>query len=236
MKWTFGFLRHRRAACSLLLPVVRRDIWRKIHVTAGGGQQIHTQSPESSRPIGRYPTPNKEDLPQDIVKQMEAAEKEYGFLPNVFKLMSHRPAEFRALFTYYDAIMNRKTERLNKADKELIAVAVSAANKCLYCVTKHSALHRIFSKHPTLADQVIVNWELAELSHQELAMLKFAMAVARAETITEEHFKELEEHGFDQEDAWDIAMVSAFFALANRLAHFTDLRPNKELYSLGRIL
>ncbi|XP_030050221.1 uncharacterized protein LOC115463654 isoform X1 [Microcaecilia unicolor] len=220
MRWLTSLLRLRRGALF--------DVWR-------GGQNYCTQSAEDSRPIGRYPTPYKKDLPYDIVELMEEVETKSGFLPNVFKLLSHRPAEFRAFFAYYDAIMNKETGRLSKSDRELIVVATSTANRCPYCVVAHSAVHRIYSKHTTLADQVTVNWELAELSQRELAMLKFAMAVAHAENITEEHFKELEEHGFDREDAWDIAMVSAFFAMSNRIAHFTDLRPNKEFYTMGRL-
>ncbi|XP_029442302.1 uncharacterized protein LOC115082191 [Rhinatrema bivittatum] len=265
MLWTWGLLRLRGAAASPLFPIVLRDIWRRFQTAVGGGQTDPTKSSEPTRPTERYPMPSKKDLPYDVVEQMEHAEKhketevlqvsskgkhpsevhyqeetkrneiKHGFLPNVFKVMSHRPAEFRALFAYYDAIMNKESERLSKADKELIAVATSVANRCLYCVTAHAAQHRVFSKLPTLADQVIVNWELAELSPRELAMLSFALAVTRAENITDEHFKKLEAHGFDLEDAWDIAMVSAFFALANRMAHFTDLRPNKEFYTMGRL-
>ncbi|XP_029459176.1 uncharacterized protein LOC115092468 isoform X2 [Rhinatrema bivittatum] len=223
MLWTWGLLRLRGAAASPLFPIVLRDIWRRFQTAVGGGQTDPTKSSEPTRPTERYPMPSKKDLPYDVVEQMEHAEKHHGFLPNVFKVMSHRPAEFRALFAYYDAIMNKESERLSKADKELIAVATSVANRCLYCVTAHAAQHRVFSKLPTLADQVIVNWELAELSPRELAMLSFALAVTRAENITDEHFKKLEAHGFDLEDAWDIAMVSAFFALANRMAHFIPI-------------
>lgn len=153
--------------------------------------------------------------------------------------------------------------RLTKADRELIVVATSVHNKCLYCVVSHSALHRIYSKKPTLCDQVqlqiavvirmisdwncashyvmllvtqvIVNYENAALAPRERAMLDFAMAVCRCDTITEEHFKSLEQVGFDREDAWDIAAVAAFFAMSNRLAHLTDMRPNVEFFNMGRI-
>uniref|UniRef100_A0A8B9YW55 Carboxymuconolactone decarboxylase-like domain-containing protein n=1 Tax=Buteo japonicus TaxID=224669 RepID=A0A8B9YW55_9AVES len=124
--------------------------------------------------------------------------------------------------------------RLSKADKELIIVATSAVNRCPYCVVAHGALHRIYSKQPALADQVIVNWKLADLSDRDLAMLEFALAVCRADNITEEHFQKLERHGFDREDAWDIGMISAFFAMSNRIAHYINLRPNKEFYTMGR--
>ncbi|XP_066576689.1 uncharacterized protein LOC136766782 [Amia ocellicauda] len=188
-----------------------------------------------SEPIGRFPIPYKKDLPYDIVELMEEVETKGGFLPNVFKVLSHRPAEFRAFFAYYNALMNNETGRLSKEDKELIVVATSINNRCLYCVVAHSALHRIYSKNPTLADQVAVNYEVAELQARERAMLDFALAVSRCDTITEEHFRNLETHGFDREAAWDIAAIAAFFAMSNRIAHVTDMRPNKEFYSLGRI-
>ncbi|XP_063996747.1 uncharacterized protein LOC135173632 [Pogoniulus pusillus] len=192
-------------------------------------------STKEERPVGRYPVPNKKDMPYDIVELMEEVEMKTGFLPNVFKAMSHRPAEFRAFFAYYNAIMNKDTGQLSKADKELIIVATSSVNRCPYCVIAHGALHRIYSKQPALADQVTVNWKLADLSDRELAMLEFALAVCQANNITEEHFQKLERHGFDREDAWDIGMISAFFAMSNRIAHFVDLRPNKEFYTMGRM-
>ncbi|KAM8908805.1 uncharacterized protein AB9W97_005969 [Spinachia spinachia] len=184
--------------------------------------------------VSRYPVPDKKDLPFDIVELMEDVESKGGFLPNVFKALSHRPAEFRAFFAYYNELMNKETGSLTKADRELIVVATSTYNKCLYCVVSHSALHRIYSKKPTLCDQVIVNYENAELSPRESAMLDFAMAVCRSDTVTERHFQSLEEAGFDREDAWDIAAIAAFFAMSNRLAHLTDMRPNVEFYNMGR--
>ncbi|XP_023353101.1 uncharacterized protein LOC100930244 [Sarcophilus harrisii] len=193
-----------------------------------------TPSEEATKAISRYPVPYKKDLPFDIVELMEEVEKKTGFLPNVFKVLAHRPGEFRAFFAYYNAIINKETGHLSKADKELIIVATSVSNRCPYCVIAHSALHRIYSKNAILADQVIVNWKKADLSPRELAMLEFALAVSRADDITEEHFKKLELQGFDREDAWDIASISAFFSMSNRIAHFIDLIPNKEFYSLGR--
>ncbi|XP_014351004.1 uncharacterized protein SI:CH211-175M2.5 isoform X2 [Latimeria chalumnae] len=166
---------------------------------------------------------------------MEEVETKSGFLPNVFKVLSYRPVEFRAFFAYYNAIMNKETGRLSKADRELIVVATSIKNGCPYCVIAHSALHRIYSKNPILAEQVTVNWELADLNERERAMLDFALSVSQAENITDEHFKKLESHGFDWDDAWDIATVAAFFSMSNRIAHFTGMRPNEEFYTLGRL-
>ncbi|XP_054040728.1 uncharacterized protein LOC128902218 isoform X2 [Rissa tridactyla] len=124
--------------------------------------------------------------------------------------------------------------RLSKADKELVIVATSVVNRCPCCVIAHGALHRIYSKQPALADQVIVNWKLSDLSDQDLAMLEFAVAVCTADNITEEHFQKVGRHSFDREDAWDVGMISAFFAMSNRIAHYIDLRPNKEFYAMGR--
>lgn len=185
--------------------------------------------------ISRYPVPNKKDLPDDIVELMEEVESKGGFLPNVFKVLSHRPAEFRAFFSYYNELMNKETGNLSKADRELIVVATSAYNKCLYCVVSHGALHRIYSKKPTVSDQVMINYQAAELSPRDRAMLDFAMTVCRCNTVTEEHFQSLKEVGFDEADAWDIAAIAAFFAMSNRLAHLTDMRPNLEFYNMGRV-
>ncbi|XP_017283781.1 uncharacterized protein si:ch211-175m2.5 [Kryptolebias marmoratus] len=185
--------------------------------------------------ISRYPVPNKKDLPYDIVEIMEEVETKGGFLPNVFKVLSHRPAEFRSFFTYYNELMNKETGSLTKADRELIIVVTSTHNKCPYCVVSHSALHRIYSKKPSLSEQVIINYKTAELSPREVAMLDFAMAVCRCDIITEEHFRALEEAGFDREDAWDIGSIAAFFAMSNRLAHITDMKPNEEFFTMGRM-
>nr|XP_020448107.1 uncharacterized protein LOC109955874 [Monopterus albus] len=197
-----------------------------------GAKRFYCDPPEK---ISRYPVPNKKDLPYDIVELMEEVELKGGFLPNVFKVFAHRPAEFRAFFGYYNELINKDTGGLTKADRELIIVATSSHNKCLYCVVSHSALHRVYSKKPTLADQVIVNYESAELGPRERAMLDFALAVCRCDTITEQHFLALEQVGFDREDAWDIAALTAFFAMSNRLAHFTDMKPNLEFYNMARI-
>ncbi|XP_066844022.1 uncharacterized protein [Anser cygnoides] len=223
-----------RRGCLPRLPFLASGVLQRRPRTAALCHAYSTTEDSSARPIGRYPVPNKKDMPYDIVELMEEVEMKTGFLPNVFKALSHRPDEFRAFFAYYNAIMNKETGQLSKADKELIIVATSAANRCPYCVVAHGALHRIYSKQPALADQVAVNWELADLSDRELAMLEFALAVCRADTITDQHFQKLAAHGFDREDAWDIGMISAFFAMSNRIAHYLGLRPNAEFYAMGR--
>ncbi|KAJ8015607.1 hypothetical protein DPEC_G00027870 [Dallia pectoralis] len=209
----------------------------RLWMVPSGGATTRTRFLSNSSPesISRFPVPNKKDLPFDMVELMEEVETKGGFLPNVFKVLAHRPAEFRAFFSYYNELMNKETGGLTKADRELIVVATSVHNHCLYCAVSHSALHRVYSKKPTLADQVIVNYEKAELSNRERAMLDFALAVCRSDNITDQHFLSLEEAGFDREDAWDIAAIAAFFAMSNRLAHLTDMRPNEEFYNMGRL-
>ncbi|XP_041930132.1 uncharacterized protein si:ch211-175m2.5 [Alosa sapidissima] len=207
----------------------------KVYQRTPGILLRYCSSSSNNKNVSRYPVPYKKNLPYDIVELMEEVETKGGFLPNVFKALSHRPDEFRAFFAYYNVLMNKETGNLSKADRELIVVATSTQNHCLYCVISHSALHRIYSKKPTLADQVAVNYGTAELSPRERAMLDFALTVCRSENVTEQHFRALEEHGLDREDAWDIAAIAAFFAMSNRLAHLTDMRPNAEFYNLGRL-
>ncbi|XP_077201648.1 uncharacterized protein LOC143841353 [Paroedura picta] len=228
-------LQWRRPGCVALLPLRVSGGFGGRPETVALNHAYSTESGSPGKSIARYPIPNKKDLPYDIVELMEEIEVKTGFLPNVFKALAHRPAEFRAFFAYYNAIINKETGNLTKADKELIIVATSITNRCPYCVIAHGALHRIYSKKPTLADQVTVNWKLADLTAREMAILEFALAVCHAENITEEHFQKLEAHGFDREDAWDIGAISAFFAMSNRIAHFMDLRPNQEFYTMGRM-
>ncbi|XP_063150893.1 uncharacterized protein LOC134491228 [Candoia aspera] len=235
MKLLFsGLLQLRTRGSVLLLPRTVSERFGQKHRSATLDHAYNTKGENTAKPTERYPMPNKNDLPHDIIEQMEEAKMKNGFLPNVFKVMANRPEELRVFFAYHDVIMNKTTGNLSMADKELIAVAVSTVNHTPYCVIAHSASHRKYSKKPTLADQVAVNWKMADLSDREAAMLEFALAVCRADNITEEHFQKLEAHGFDREDAWDIASISAFFAMANRIALFTDMRPNPEYYTMGK--
>ncbi|XP_072289477.1 uncharacterized protein [Eucyclogobius newberryi] len=223
-------------ACSVISKPFRA-LWTHYVKMSAATKPVnrHFSSDAPHENIGRYPIPNKKDLPYDMVEVMDEVESKGGFLPNVFKVLSHRPAEFRAFFAYYNELMNKDTGNLTKADRELIVVATSVHNKCLYCVISHSALHRIYSKKPIVSDEVTVNYQTAELSPRERAMLDFAMTVCRCDTVTEKHFQSLEDVGFDKEDAWDIAAIAAFFAMSNRLAHVTDMRPNLEFYNMGRV-
>jgi uncharacterized peroxidase-related enzyme len=189
----------------------------------------------SASPISRYPVPKLEDLPDDIRARMLEVQEKAGFIPNVFLTLAHRPDEFRAFFAYHDALMLRESG-LTKAEKEMIVVATSGANDCLYCIIAHGAILRVYVKNPLVADQVAVNYRKADITDRQKAMLKFALKVAlRSVEIDDADFQELRAHGFSDEDAWDIGGIAAFFALSNRMANMIAMRPNDEFYLLGRV-
>lgn len=183
----------------------------------------------------RFPAPALDTLPDDILTRLLAVQEKSGFVPNVFLTLAYRPDEFRAFFAYHDALME-KDGGLTKAEREMIVVATSAANQCQYCVIAHGAILRIRAKNPLIADQVAVNYRKADITPRQKAMLDFAMKVsADAQRISEDDFAALAAHGFSDDDVWDIAAISAFFALSNRLANFTGMRPNEEFYLMGRV-
>jgi len=185
-------------------------------------------------PISRFPVPKLEALPEDILDRLLAVQEKSGFIPNVFLVLAHRPEEFRAFFAFHDALMERESG-LTKAEREMIVVATSNANQCPYCVVAHGAILRIRAKNPLIADQIAVNYRKADIAPRQKAMLDFAMKVSReAGSIEEADFAALREHGFSDEDTWDIGAVAAFFALSNRMANLTGMRPNDEFYLLGR--
>ena len=185
--------------------------------------------------ISRFPVPRLEELPDDIRARIVAVQEKAGFVPNVFLALAHRPDEFRAFFAYHDALMLRESG-LSKGEKEMIVVATSAANQCHYCVVAHGALVRIYEKKPLLADQIAVNYRKADLTPRQKAMLDFALKVSqRAHEIGDADFAALRAHGFTDEDAWDIAAISAFFGLSNRMANTIDMRPNDEFFLMGRV-
>ncbi|PTQ52264.1 MAG: alkylhydroperoxidase [Hydrogenibacillus schlegelii] len=186
------------------------------------------------RPISRFPIPDPSALPEDVRARMEAVRAKTGFLPNVFLALAHRPEEFRAFFAYHDALMERPGG-LTKAEREMIVVATSAANRCLYCVVAHGAILRLRSKNPRLADQLATNYRRAEITPRQRAMLDFAMKVALASAdITEADIEALREAGFSDDEIWDIGAIAAFFAMSNRLANMSALLPNDEFYGMGR--
>ncbi len=187
-------------------------------------------------PISRYPVPDLQDLPEDIRARILEVQAKAGFVPNVFVALAHRPAEWRAFVAYHDALMLKEGGSLSKGDREMIVVATSAANDCLYCVVAHGAILRIHEKKSLVADQVAVNYRKADISPRQRAMLDFAMKVClRSAEVGDADFAALREHGFDEEDAWDIAAITAFFGMSNRLANVTGMRPNDEFYLMGRV-
>jgi len=188
----------------------------------------------SPLPISRYPVPNLKDLPADIRERILAVQEKSGFVPNVFLTLAHRPQEFRAFFAYHDALMEKESG-LTKAEREMIVVATSGANRCPYCVVAHGATLRIRAKNPRVADQVAVNYHKAEVTPRQRLMLDFAMKIAtESYSVGEADFAALREVGFSDEDIWDIGAVTAFFALSNRMANLISMRPNDEFYLLGR--
>ena len=185
--------------------------------------------------ISRYPVPKLEDLPDDIRARMLEVQDKAGFIPNVFLTLAHRPDEFRAFFAYHDALMLRDSG-LTKAEREMIVVATSGANDCLYCIVAHGAILRVYAKNPLLADQVAANYRTADISERQKAMLEFALKVAlRSPELVEEDYARLRTHGFSEEDIWDIGAITAFFALSNRMADLISMRPNDEFYLMGRL-
>ncbi|HXH45257.1 MAG TPA: peroxidase-related enzyme [Bradyrhizobium sp.] len=183
----------------------------------------------------RFPAPALDTLPDDIRTRLLAVQEKSGFVPNVFLTLAYRPDEFRAFFAYHDALME-KDGGLSKAEREMIVVATSAANQCQYCVIAHGAILRIRAKNPVIADQIAVNYRKADITPRQKAMLDFAMKVSTdAQRISEDDFAALQPHGFSDDDIWDIAAISAFFALSNRMANVTCMRPNEEFYLMGRL-
>ena len=184
--------------------------------------------------VSRFPVPELADMPDDIRNRILVVQEKSGFIPNVFLVLAHRPEEFRAFFAYHDALMD-KPGNLTKAEREMIVVATSNLNQCQYCVVAHGAILRIRAKDPLIADQVAVNYRKADISDRQKAMLDFAVRVSNeAQKVSESDFAALKSQGFNEEDIWDIAAISAFFGLSNRLANVTSMRPNSEFYSMGR--
>ena len=183
----------------------------------------------------RYPVPDINEMPDDIRERILAVQEKAGFVPNVFLALAHRPDEFRAFFAYHDALMEKCDSGLTKADREMIVVTTSGDNNCQYCVVAHGAILRIRAKHPLVADQVAVNYRKANITKRQTAMLDFALKVSNdSKSIDDKDFARLREFGFSDEDIWDIAGISAFFGLSNRMANFLDMPPNPEFYNMAR--
>ncbi|SCX50230.1 uncharacterized peroxidase-related enzyme [Klenkia marina] len=187
-------------------------------------------------PVSRFPVPDRADLPEDLRERYDAVEEKSGFLPNVFAALAHRPAEARAFFAFHDALMDKDTPGLSTADRELVVVATSAANDCLYCVVAHGAIARIRSRDRFLADQVAVDWRKAPLDDRMRTVLDVAVRLATTPAeVTPDDLDALRAQGLDEEDVWDVGAIVSFFALSNRLAHWLAIPPNEEFYLLGRV-
>ncbi len=187
-----------------------------------------------THPISRFPVPELADMPDDIRERILAVQEKAGFVPNVFLTFAHRPDEFRAFFAYHDALMD-KEGGLTQAEREMIIVATSNENGCLYCVIAHGAVLRIRAKNALIADQVAVNYRKADITDRQKAMLDFAMKVCtNSAAIGREDYETLHAHGFTDQDAWDIGAITAFFGLSNRMVNVTGMRPNDEFFGMAR--
>lgn len=203
-----------------------RDLVRQPRTTVVGTTE--------GRPIGRFPIPSLDELPEDMQARIVAVDEKLGFVPNVFWTLAHRPAEFRAFFAFYDALM-LKESGLTKAEREMIVVVTGALHHSVYCVAHHGAILRLRTRNPTIADELATNYHRANLSPRERAMLDFAVKVAiESHLIDRADFERLAEHGFSDEAIWDIGAITAFFSYGSRMANLIDMRPNDEFYALGR--
>ena len=188
----------------------------------------------SNIPISRFKVPELDELPEDIRQRILAVQEKAGFIPNIFLALAHRPDEFRAFFSYHDALME-KSEGLSKAEREMIVVATSGINQCIYCVVAHGAILRIREKNPLIADQVATNYRKADITPKQKLMLDFAVKVSQqSHEIQDSDITSLQENGFSSEEIWDIGSIAALFALSNRMANMADIRPNTEFYTMGR--
>lgn len=186
--------------------------------------------------MSRFPIPDRADLPADLRARIDDVEEKSGFVPNVFLALAHRPDEWRAFFSYHDALMDKETPALTRGDRELIVVATSAQNHCLYCVVAHGAIARIRARDPRIADQVATDWRKADLDDRQRAILEVAVRFATEPwTVTDQHLAALRQLGLTDEDVWDVGAIAAFFAMSNRLVHLTAMMPNEEFYLLGRV-
>jgi len=187
------------------------------------------------KPISRFPVPTLDEMPEAVRSRILAVQEKAGFVPNVFLTLAHRPDEFRAFFDYHDALMEKESG-LSKAEREMIVVATSGANDCQYCVVAHGAILRVRARNPQIADQVAVNYRKADITPRQSAMLAFALKVSlHAAEVGEADFAALRTHGFSDPDIWDIGAVAAFFAMSNRLANMSSMRPNDEFFLMGRL-
>ena len=186
------------------------------------------------KPISRFPIPSLEQIPEDLRNRIVEIQEKTGFVPNVFLTLAHRPEELRAFMAYHDTLMDGDSG-LSKAEREMIVVATSALNDCQYCVIAHGAILRIRARNRLLSDQVAINYQKADLTMREDAMIEFALKVASSSgALSDEDIAKVRAQGFSMEDVWDIGAITAFFALSNRMANLTSMRPNDEFFSTAR--
>jgi uncharacterized peroxidase-related enzyme len=188
------------------------------------------------QPASRFPLVPVADLPPDLRERFAEVTDKSGFLPNIFAALAWRPTEARAFFALHDALMDKDTPGLTQADREIVVVATSSANDCLYCVVAHGALVRIRARDRFLADQVAVDWRKAPLSPRLHAVLEVAVRLAlEPATVTADHLAALRGHGLTEDDVWDVGAIVSLFALSNRLVHWAAVPPNEEFYLMGRV-
>jgi uncharacterized peroxidase-related enzyme len=186
--------------------------------------------------LSRFAVPDRADLPADLRARIDEVEEKSGFVPNIFLTLARRPDEWRAFFAYHDTLMDKETPALTKGDRELVVVATSAENRCLYCVVAHGAIARIRARNPRIAEQVATDWRKAELDDRQRAILEVAVRFAvEPWTVTDQHLDALRGHGLTDDDVWDVGAIAALFAMSNRLVHLTATMPNDEFYLMGRV-
>ncbi|WP_214408353.1 peroxidase-related enzyme [Pseudonocardia lacus] len=186
-------------------------------------------------PISRFGHVELEDMPEDLRVRIQAVAERSGFVPNVFRALARRPAELRAFLDYHDALME-KSDGLTKAERELVVVATSGANHCTYCVVAHGAILRVRDKDPEIADRVATNPYGVELDARRRAIVDLALLIATdSSALTEAELDDARAAGLTDDEIWDVGAITALFAMSNRLAHLTALRPNPEFFLMGRI-
>jgi uncharacterized peroxidase-related enzyme len=185
--------------------------------------------------VSRFGHVELEDMPDDLRARVGAIAEKSGFVPNVFRALARRPAELRAFLDYHDALMD-SDDGLSKAERELVVVATSGANHCTYCIVAHGAILRIRMKDPEIADRVASNPWAVELSRRERAIVDLALLIATdSAALTEAELDDARAAGLTDDEIWDVGAITALFAMSNRLAHLTALRPNPEFYLMGRL-
>ena len=184
--------------------------------------------------ISWYPVPDEADLPEDLQKLFAKARERIGFVPNVLRVYSFRPERLRAWFTHFKQL-HEPTDNLGAAEREMIAVAVSMANGCLYCLVAHGAALRDELGDPVLADRITLDYRRANLDPRRAAILDYAVKVTQHPLECAPHdIDVLVGHGLTTEEVWDVAEIAAMYNFTNRMALATGMLPNREYHALAR--